>query len=86
LNQFLTGKDRGKFIFWTPEDLDISQEEYLSLIDGTNSEVLRLLRYRKRFLHFIDMLNTYEVSRARVRMSRAKKIEGKMQNEGMLYE
>lgn len=31
------------------------------LVDGDNLEVKRLLSYRKQFLYYIDMLETYEV-------------------------
>ncbi|CAG7816117.1 unnamed protein product [Allacma fusca] len=55
------GRDKGRFIIWAPDDLDISQDEYLSLIDKDNIEVQRLIGYRKQFLHFLDMLNTYEM-------------------------
>ena len=48
---------------WVPDDLDISQDEYLTLLDKDNLEVQRLISYRRQFLHFLDMLNTYEVSR-----------------------
>ena len=47
---------------WVPDDLDISQDEYLTLLDKDNLEVERLISYRRQFLHFLDMLNTYEVS------------------------
>jgi len=55
------GKDKGRFIYLTTDDLDISEEEYLSLVDPTNKEVIRLLHYRKQFLQFMNVLNTYEV-------------------------
>jgi hypothetical protein len=50
------------FQLMKPDDLDISNQEYLMLIDGDNLEVKRLLTYRRQFLYYIDMLETYEVS------------------------
>jgi len=47
---------------WTPDDLDISQEDYTLLIDFENVEVKRLMSYRKQFLTYLQMLNTYEVN------------------------
>lgn len=61
LLEIISGNDNGKFSTWKPADLELVREEYMSLVDVKNPEVLRLLRYRKRFLHFIDILDTYEV-------------------------
>lgn len=55
------GKDQGRFNLLTPDDLDISQEEYMLLVDPDNLEVKRLLSFRKQFLFYLDMLETYEV-------------------------
>ncbi|XP_021958481.1 neuroblastoma-amplified sequence [Folsomia candida] len=55
------GRDKGLFQLLTPDDLDISTDQYLMLVDGDNLEVKRLLSYRKQFLYYIDMLDTYEL-------------------------
>lgn len=57
----LSGRDRGEFISWTPDDLDIPQEEFLLLVDQNNLEVKLVLKYRKQFLYYLDILDTYEV-------------------------
>lgn len=54
------GRDKGQFILWTSEDLELTEEEYLQLIEPTNPEVVRLLQYRQKYLHYLDMLDTYE--------------------------
>lgn len=56
------GRDNGEFISWTPDDLDIPQEEFLLLVDTNNLEVKLVLKYRKQFLYYLDVLDTYEVS------------------------
>lgn len=61
MNRFRLGRDKGHFILWSRDDLDISESEYITLIDNENEEVRRLIRYRRQFLHFLDMLQTYEV-------------------------
>ncbi|CAL8069233.1 unnamed protein product [Orchesella dallaii] len=63
------GRDKGEFISWTPDDLDISQEEFLLLVDPNNLEVKLVLKYRKQFLYFLDILDTYELMLGGPRMA-----------------